>query len=53
MVGYVLRRLLVAVPGDDDLAELWRKAMWAKPTGHGIDDPSFLQPARPMSAIGG
>ena len=21
--------------------------------GHGIDDPSFLQPARPMSAIGG
>jgi cyclic pyranopterin phosphate synthase len=21
--------------------------------GHGIDDPSFLQPDRPMSAIGG
>ena len=25
----------------------------AKLAGHGIDDPSFLQPARPMSAIGG
>jgi GTP 3',8-cyclase len=27
--------------------------MWGKRAGHGIDDPSFLQPARPMSAIGG
>ncbi len=25
----------------------------AKLPGHGIDDPSFVQPARPMSAIGG
>jgi cyclic pyranopterin phosphate synthase len=24
-----------------------------KKAGHGIDDPSFLQPDRPMSAIGG
>jgi cyclic pyranopterin phosphate synthase len=24
-----------------------------KRPGHGIDDPSFLQPPRPMSAIGG
>jgi cyclic pyranopterin phosphate synthase len=24
-----------------------------KRPGHGIDDPSFLQPDRPMSAIGG
>jgi GTP 3',8-cyclase len=41
--------------GADDaaLAELWRGAMWAKRPGHGIDDPSFLQPDRPMSAIGG
>ncbi|MEU0554011.1 GTP 3',8-cyclase MoaA [Dactylosporangium sp. NPDC006015] len=38
---------------DGELADLWRKAMWAKPAGHGIDDPTFLQPARPMSAIGG
>jgi cyclic pyranopterin phosphate synthase len=27
--------------------------MWGKRAGHGIDDPTFLQPARPMSAIGG
>ncbi len=38
---------------DDDLAELWRGAMWAKPAGHGLDDPTFAQPARTMSAIGG
>jgi cyclic pyranopterin phosphate synthase len=38
---------------DEALAEVWRTAMWAKRPGHGIDDPSFLQPDRPMSAIGG
>lgn len=38
---------------DDELAARWQAAMWAKLPGHGIDDPSFLQPARPMSAIGG
>jgi cyclic pyranopterin phosphate synthase len=27
--------------------------MWGKKPGHGIDDPGFLQPDRPMSAIGG
>jgi len=27
--------------------------MWGKLPGHGINDPSFLQPTRPMSAIGG
>jgi len=27
--------------------------MLTKRPGHGIDDVSFLQPARPMSAIGG
>jgi cyclic pyranopterin phosphate synthase len=27
--------------------------MWAKAAGHGINDPSFVQPDRPMSAIGG
>jgi cyclic pyranopterin phosphate synthase len=48
-----LRGAMRAGASDDDLAELWRKAMWAKPAGHGIDDPKFLQPARPMSAIGG
>ncbi|WP_242893613.1 GTP 3',8-cyclase MoaA [Actinomadura litoris] len=38
---------------DGDLLERWRAAVRAKRAGHGIDDPSFLQPARPMSAIGG
>jgi cyclic pyranopterin phosphate synthase len=38
---------------DEELARRWRVAMAAKTAGHGIDDPSFLQPARPMSAIGG
>jgi len=27
--------------------------MMTKRPGHGIDDTSFLQPTRPMSAIGG
>ncbi|MBX6354445.1 MAG: GTP 3',8-cyclase MoaA [Micromonosporaceae bacterium] len=38
---------------DEELADRWRAAMASKAAGHGIDDPSFLQPARPMSAIGG
>jgi GTP 3',8-cyclase len=38
---------------DEDLARRWRAAMWGKLPGHGINDPAFLQPARPMSAIGG
>jgi cyclic pyranopterin phosphate synthase len=38
---------------DADLAERWRRAVAVKRPGHGIDDPSFLQPDRPMSAIGG
>ena len=41
--------------GRDDLeiAERWQIAMAAKLPGHAINDPSFLQPSRPMSAIGG
>jgi cyclic pyranopterin phosphate synthase len=39
---------------DDDTVEAaWRAAMWAKPAGHGINEPGFQQPERPMSAIGG
>jgi GTP 3',8-cyclase len=38
---------------DQELADRWRIATLSKLPGHGIDDPSFLQPARPMSAIGG
>lgn len=48
-----LRKLLRSGADDEDLAQVWRKAMWAKQPGHGINDPSFLQPDRPMSAIGG
>ena len=48
-----LRDLLRSGADDDTLAEVWRTAMWGKQPGHGINDPSFLQPDRPMSAIGG
>ncbi len=48
-----LRKLLRNGASDSDLAEAWRVAMSGKRAGHGIDDPSFLQPERPMSAIGG
>ena len=48
-----LRGALRAGASDDDLAQRWVTAMAGKRAGHGIDDPSFLQPDRPMSAIGG
>jgi cyclic pyranopterin phosphate synthase len=38
---------------DDELAAIWRRAVAVKLPGHAINDPGFLQPARPMSAIGG
>lgn len=38
---------------DAELARRWEVAMAGKAAGHGIDDPGFLQPSRPMSAIGG
>jgi cyclic pyranopterin phosphate synthase len=38
---------------DEELAGLWRRAVATKLPGHGINEPGFLQPARPMSAIGG
>ena len=38
---------------DAELAALWQRAVAAKLPGHGINEPGFLQPARPMSAIGG
>ncbi|MFC0359339.1 MULTISPECIES: GTP 3',8-cyclase MoaA [Kytococcus] len=37
----------------EELAALFREATLGKQPGHGIDDPGFLQPPRPMSAIGG
>jgi cyclic pyranopterin phosphate synthase len=48
-----LRSALRSGASDEELAQRWRKAMWKKLPGHGINDPTFLQPDRPMSAIGG
>ena len=48
-----LRGALRGGASDEDLAERWRIAMLGKAAGHGIDDPTCLQPDRPMSAIGG
>jgi cyclic pyranopterin phosphate synthase len=48
-----LRTPLRSGAGDEEIADRWRIAMLGKRPGHGIDDESFLQPARPMSAIGG
>jgi GTP 3',8-cyclase len=48
-----LRGPLRAGVSDEQLAERWRAAVAPKRAGHGIDDVTFLQPARPMSAIGG
>jgi GTP 3',8-cyclase len=48
-----LRALLRSGTDDDQLAAAWRSAVAAKLPGHGINDPGFLQPVRPMSAIGG
>jgi GTP 3',8-cyclase len=48
-----LRDALRSGGSDERIAQLWRAAMWGKKAGSGLDDPSFLQPQRPMSAIGG
>ncbi|MEU9833722.1 GTP 3',8-cyclase MoaA [Streptosporangium sp. NPDC048047] len=48
-----LRAAMRSGAGDDELAERWTAAVRGKKAGHGIDDPAFLQPSRPMSAIGG
>jgi len=48
-----LRGPLRAGADDAELAAAWQRAVALKLPGHGINDPSFLQPDRPMSAIGG
>jgi cyclic pyranopterin phosphate synthase len=48
-----LRTPLRAGASDEDLAQLIRGCIEGKKPGHGIDDPGFLQPQRPMSSIGG
>ncbi|MGB0099364.1 MAG: GTP 3',8-cyclase MoaA [Nocardioides sp.] len=48
-----LRAALRSGASDEEIGERWVVAMRGKRAGHGIDDPTFLQPDRPMSAIGG
>ncbi|MEU6704232.1 GTP 3',8-cyclase MoaA [Streptomyces wuyuanensis] len=48
-----LRGALRAGAPDEEIARIWKLAMWGKKAGSGLDDPEFLQPQRPMSAIGG
>jgi cyclic pyranopterin phosphate synthase len=48
-----LRAALRSGVSDEEIAARWRMAVASKLPGHGISDASFLQPDRPMSAIGG
>jgi cyclic pyranopterin phosphate synthase len=48
-----LRALLRGGADDEQIAATWVRAVAGKRAGHGIDDPGFRQPDRPMSAIGG
>ncbi|MDP9393893.1 MAG: GTP 3',8-cyclase MoaA [Actinomycetota bacterium] len=48
-----LRAAMRAGADDAELARRMRAALGRKLPGHGIDDARFLQPDRPMSAIGG
>ena len=48
-----LRAPLRSGADDAEIAGRWQRAVAGKLPGHGINDPGFLQPTRPMSAIGG
>jgi GTP 3',8-cyclase len=48
-----LRALLRGGAGDEEIAGAWRVAMLGKKAAAGIGEPGFVQPDRPMSAIGG
>jgi cyclic pyranopterin phosphate synthase len=48
-----LKPLLRAGASDGDIAQFLVDATWTKQKGHGITSPTFQQPERPMSAIGG
>jgi cyclic pyranopterin phosphate synthase len=48
-----LRTAMRAGADDVELGRRMQASLQAKLPGHGIDDPGFLQPTRPMSAIGG
>lgn len=48
-----LRAAMRSGTSDQDLARLIADSVRAKKAGHGVDEPGFVQPDRPMSAIGG
>jgi cyclic pyranopterin phosphate synthase len=48
-----LRAALRSGCDDARIADMLKATLLAKRAGHGIDDEGFLQPTRPMSAIGG
>ena len=48
-----MRDLLRHGGSDDELSLVFRRAVWEKFPGHGINEPGFLSPARSMSMIGG
>ncbi len=48
-----LRAALRDGADDAEIIRLWQQTMWAKKAGHGVDEPGFAQPDRPMSSIGG
>ncbi|RVW04669.1 GTP 3',8-cyclase MoaA [Rhodococcus spongiicola] len=48
-----LRDALRSGADDEELAGLWRAAMWNKSAGHGINAAGFVPPQRSMGAIGG
>jgi cyclic pyranopterin phosphate synthase len=48
-----IRTVLRSGGTDEDIAAVFLGAMAVKKAGHGIGDPEFVQPDRPMSAIGG
>lgn len=54
-LGAVLRESAASSPSEraDAIAALLHSCVHGKLPGHAIDDPSFLQPARGMNAIGG
>jgi cyclic pyranopterin phosphate synthase len=48
-----LRGALRSGASDDEIADRWQTAMLGKKKAAGIGAPGFVQPDRPMSAIGG
>jgi cyclic pyranopterin phosphate synthase len=50
---FSLRDLMRAGSSNEDVARVFRQAVWEKFPGHAINEPQFLRPARSMSMIGG